>query len=336
MFTDKVQVKFRAGKGGNGVVSWRREKSLPKGGPYGGNGGGGGSIKIEADEQTASLDYFRNRRLIKAKNGEPGKIANQKGKTAGDVVIKVPLGTIIRETATGAVMHRLDKPGEKILLCEGGRGGLGNSCFKTPTNRAPNKCTPGTAGEEASVEIELKIIADIGLVGFPSAGKSTLISSITNVPFKAAAYHFTTLQPNIAVHEFEDFSRIRIADIPGIIDGANENKGLGHAFLKHIERCSTLVYVIDISMLSKDPLHDFDILQKELKLHNPALLEKNFLIALNKIDCSESSASLESFLEAHPSLKEKIFPISAESKTGLTPLIKAMRHLAQLNGVCYE
>lgn len=336
MFTDKVKVKFRAGRGGNGIVAWRREKALPKGGPYGGNGGGGGSIKLVATPQVGSLEHLKNRRLIAAKNGEPGRTGNQKGKTAGNVTIEVPLGTIVRDQKTGAVLYNLDNEGQKVCLCEGGRGGLGNSCFKTPTNRAPNKCTPGTEGEEAELEIELKIIADIGLVGFPSAGKSTLITSITHVPFKAAAYPFTTLQPNVAVLDFDDFSRIRIADIPGLIDGAHQNKGLGHAFLKHIERCSTLVYVIDVSTLSKDPLHDFEVLRQELQHHNPELLEKHFLIALNKIDCPKADVAIANFMSEHAELKEKIFPISASDKTGLEPLTAAMRQLAQLNGLCFH
>lgn len=336
MFTDKVKIKFQAGRGGHGIVAWRREKALPKGGPYGGNGGAGGSIKIVTDEQTPSLDHLRNRRLIAAKNGECGKTANQKGKTASDVTVKVPVGTIIRDSRTGAVLHRLDNKGEKICLCQGGRGGLGNTRFKTATNQAPNKCTLGKPGELAEVELELKIIADIGLVGFPSAGKSTLVSTITYVPFKAAAYPFTTLQPNIAVLDFQDFSRIRIADIPGIIDGAHENRGLGHDFLKHIERCKALVYVLDMSMLCKDPLHDFAVLQKELEHHDPELLKKPFLIALNKVDCEKAKENTEVFLQEHKELKDKVFLVSALEKQGIDPLIEAMRQLAQKDGKCFE
>ncbi|PCI75004.1 GTPase ObgE [Candidatus Aerophobetes bacterium] len=335
MFTDKVKIKFQAGRGGHGIVSWRREKALPKGGPYGGNGGCGGSVTLITDEQLASLEHLRNRRLIGAKNGDAGKTANKTGKTANDIIIRVPVGTIVRDSLTGAILYRLETTGETVCLCKGGRGGLGNSCFKTPTNQAPNKCTPGKPGELADVEIELKIIADIGLVGFPSAGKSTLISQVTKVPFKAAAYHFTTLQPNVAVLEFDDYSRIRIADIPGIIDGAHQNRGLGHAFLKHIERCSTLVYVLDMSMLCKDPLNDFAILKKELQHHNPALLEKHFLVALNKIDCPESQESVDEFFKVHSDLKAKTFSISSSTGEGVGALVDAMRALAQTNGKCF-
>nr|MCH9703351.1 GTPase ObgE [Chlamydiota bacterium] len=245
MFTDRIRLKLIAGRGGNGVVAWRREKYLPKGGPYGGNGGPGGSITIEACEQTASLDAFRYQRIIKGENGGSGGSNNRQGKRGKERVIKVPPGTLIKDADSGAVLFDFTKAGERFMICEGGKGGLGNTFFRRSTNRAPNFCTPGKEGQERAVELELKSIADVGLVGFPNAGKSTLIGQLTRSKAKIGAYPFTTLKPNLGVLEYDYDKRITFADIPGIIEGAHENRGLGLEFLRHIERTRLLLFVID-------------------------------------------------------------------------------------------
>ena len=200
MFTDRVSLQLQAGKGGNGVVAWRREKFIPKGGPYGGDGGDGGSIILEADSQVFSLEAYRNRRLLKADNGVQGATNNRKGRNGVDLVIKVPCGTLVKDLSTGEIWYDITEPGSRLTLCHGGKGGKGNSRFKTPTNRAPNYCTPGKPGETIRIEFELKLIADVGLVGFPNAGKSTLISQVTDIEVKIAPYPFTTLRPNLGYH----------------------------------------------------------------------------------------------------------------------------------------
>ncbi|MEM8728238.1 MAG: GTPase ObgE, partial [Chlamydiota bacterium] len=244
MFTDTVKMKLRAGRGGNGVIAWRREKYIPKGGPCGGNGGGGGSIIIENDPRIFSLNAYRNRRLVSAENGRPGGTNNRQGRSGKDLIIKVPRGTLIRDGATGGLLHDLTEPDERFLICSGGRGGKGNTFFKTPTDRAPAKATAGKEGEVKDVELELKLIADVGFIGFPNAGKSTLLSKLAPIAVKTGAYPFTTLKPNLSYIEWDDFSRIYLADIPGIIPDAHNDRGLGLSFLKHVERSSTLVYII--------------------------------------------------------------------------------------------
>ena len=247
MFIDRVTIELAAGKGGNGVVAWRREKYIPKGGPCGGNGGKGGSIILQADTQVFSLDWFRNRRILKAENGQAGGSNNRQGKNGKDLVLKVPCGTLVKDMTTGEILHDFTADKEEFVLCRGGKGGKGNDCFKSPTNQAPNYCTEGTEGGQVKVELELKLIADVGLVGFPNAGKSTLISALADVKVKIAPYPFTTLQPNLGFIQCEDYSRIYIADIPGIIEGAHQNRGLGFEFLRHIERTRLLLFVLDAS-----------------------------------------------------------------------------------------
>lgn len=321
MFTDSISVKLVAGKGGNGIVAWRREKYMPKGGPYGGNGGKGGNVIVQGDENLFSLDYFRNKRLIKAESGQSGGVNLQQGRQGRNYVMKVPCGTLVKDPKTGVVLCDITKPGQIETLCEGGRGGRGNASFKTSVRQAPTFATPGKEGEELSVELELKLIADIGLVGFPNAGKSTLINALTKSKAKCANYPFTTLSPNLGFIETKDYRRYFIADIPGIIEGAHQNKGLGLKFLKHIERTKILFFIIDISR--EDPLKDYRVLKDEIKEYNPKILEKPSLILLNKCDLDNFSEQIQHFKDENKS--EKIYEISA--KEGISSdLIEKLLH----------
>ncbi|KAF3362826.1 GTPase Obg [Chlamydiales bacterium STE3] len=325
MFVDRVKVQLIAGKGGNGVVAWRREKYIPKGGPCGGNGGRGGSIILRSDVQIFSLDEYRNHRILKAENGRSGGPNRQQGRAGKDLIIKIPCGTLVKNIKTGEILHDFTQDGDELILCKGGRGGRGNDSFKTPTNRTPNTCTPGTSGESTEVELELKLIADVGLVGFPNAGKSTLISTLAHIRVKIAAYPFTTLQPNLGFFQLEDRSRIYIADIPGIIEGAHNNRGLGFEFLRHIERTKLLLFVLDSSGIDgRTPLGDYQILRNELGAFNSELLNRPSLILLNKIDQEESLKNIHDFYEALPELKPVTFEVSALAGQGLKELTAAI------------
>lgn len=330
MFIDSVKITLRAGKGGNGVVAWRREKYIPKGGPVGGNGGKGGSIFLQTATHVVSLEAFQNRRLIAAESGLPGEGNHRKGKNGEDLILKIPCGTLVKDAKTGDILFDCTEVDQEWLLCQGGKGGKGNACFKSPTNQAPNICTPGLEGEVREVELELKLIADVGLIGMPNAGKSTLMSKITFLPVKIGAYPFTTLYPNLSYIEYPDLKRVLIADIPGLIEGAHANKGLGIAFLRHIERSSVLLFVIDISGFEgRTPWEDFIVLRNELKAYNPQLLEKPFLVALNKIDQEGAEEHLKTFYQNYPFAKETLFSISALNQEGLDTLKRATRQLVE-------
>lgn len=325
MFTDHVKVHLVAGNGGNGIVAWRREKRVPKGGPTGGNGGKGGSVIIEVDSQLNSLDWYRHRHQLKAETGRQGGPYEQTGRNGKDLVIKVPCGTLVKDAETGELLRDLTKDKERWEICKGGKGGRGNSTFCTPTNQAPNNCTPGTPGEEIRIEFELKLIAEIGLVGFPNAGKSTLISALANVKVKIAAYPFTTLQPNLGYIQRENYTRIMIADIPGIIEDAHQNRGLGLEFLRHIERTNLLLFVIDASGIDgRDPSDDYRVLREEIAHYNPELLERPYLVVLNKIDADEAKDNIEKFHKEHKLKSGQLFEISALTKEGIEPLRKKL------------
>lgn len=330
MFVDRVILDLLAGKGGNGVVAWRREKYIPKGGPSGGNGGKGGSVILQADTQAYSLEWFRNRRILKAENGQPGRANNCQGRNGKDIILTVPCGTLVKNAETGEILYDLTEDKQQWVICKGGRGGRGNDSFKTPTRQAPNFCTEGSEGESAKVELELKLIADVGLVGFPNAGKSTLISTLADVKVKIAPYPFTTLQPNIGFIEREDLSRIFIADIPGIIEGAHRNKGLGFEFLRHIERTKLLLFMLDASGIDgRTPIDDFRVLRDELSTYNPALLERPHLIVLNKMDAEESEENVRLFLKTYKNIDRKlIFRVSALNGDGIPELNEAICRLA--------
>ncbi|MEX0961994.1 MAG: GTPase ObgE [Simkaniaceae bacterium] len=327
MFLDRVRLKLIAGKGGNGVVAWRREKYIPKGGPCGGNGGPGGSIIFRSVDSLYSLDPYRNRRQVKAESGAQGGSNQRQGRKGEDLILNVPCGTLLKDPETEAILFDFTEPSQEFKVCVGGKGGLGNTFFKSPTNRAPSRSTPGKEGEVKAVELELKLIADIGFVGLPSAGKSTLLSNLAQIELKTGAYPFTTLSPNLSQIEFEDYTKITIADIPGIIEKAHQNKGLGLEFLRHIERTKVLLFIIDIADLVTDPIESFEILKNELKTYSPSLIEKPQLVALNKIDILEDPEVLERFKKQNP--QSTLFLISALEKQDLEPLVYAMKSLVQ-------
>ena len=329
MFVDSTHLTLSAGKGGNGVIAWRREKYIPKGGPTGGDGGRGGSIFLVADNQTVSLQEYRNKRIIVAKNGESGGSNLKQGRGGPDLLLKVPCGTLVKDKKNGQILFDLTEHGQKILICAGGKGGKGNHHFKSSTHQAPYVCTQGTSGESKEVELELKLIADVGLVGMPNAGKSTLIANVCYTPVKIGAYPFTTLFPNLGYVSYPNQTKLLIADIPGIIENAHANKGLGLAFLRHVERTSLLIFVIDISGFEgRDPLEDFAILQNEILAYNPTILEKPFLVALNKTDIEGAEENIARFLRDIAVPHERVFTISAQEKQGLSPLVEAMAKFA--------
>ena len=316
MFTDQVSLMFVAGKGGDGVVAWRREKFVAKGGPAGGDGGNGGNIIIIADPHLLSLENFKHKKVIKAENADNGGGMGKTGKNGEDIIIKVPVGTLIKDQ-DGTILFDLVDANDKFTLCKGGKGGKGNINFKSPTNQAPNICTPGTLGEIKEITLELKIIADIGLIGMPNAGKSTLLSNLAKAKAKIAAYPFTTLSPNLGVIVFDDFTKAKIADIPGIIENAHLNKGLGLTFLKHIERTSLLVFVIDIAD-TEDPYENFCMLKKEIASYNSEILNKPYIIAFNKIDLIEEKKISQ--IKEKFSKEAIIIEISALEKKGFDKL----------------
>ena len=282
MFIDYAVIEVTAGNGGNGAVTFRREKYVPKGGPSGGNGGNGGNVIVEAHHNLNTLLDFRYKKKYKAKNGQIGGNSLKDGKAGNDVVIKVPVGTIIREYESNKILFDLNVEGEKAILAKGGKGGKGNSNFATATNQTPRYAEEGKIGERKKVILELKLIADVGLVGFPNAGKSTLISTISSAKPKIADYPFTTLEPVLGIVKYKDYKSYTVADIPGIIEGAHKGKGLGHKFLRHIERTKVILFIIDIT--SKDYLKDYKILYDELKKYSPKLVEKKKIISLSKAD----------------------------------------------------
>lgn len=325
MFIDRVVLDLFAGKGGNGVVAWIRAKFIPKGGPCGGNGGRGGSVTIVSDAQVYSLEYYRNRRILKAENGMPGASNSRQGRNGKSLILKVPCGTLVKNAATGEVLHDFTKDKEEWVISKGGKGGRGNETFKTPTHQAPNVCTEGAAGENIQVELELKLIADVGLVGFPNAGKSTLITALAHVRVKIAPYPFTTLQPNIGFIKRDDLTRIYIADIPGIIEGAHRNRGLGFEFLRHIERTKLLLFVLDASGIDgRNPTDDFRVLRNELSTYNSELLERPYFVVLNKIDADESAENIAQFYKEFPMDPSRVFEMSALIGEGVKPLEQAL------------
>jgi GTP-binding protein len=320
-FIDQAFIYLKAGNGGNGAISFRREKYVPKGGPDGGTGGNGGNVVVRADKQLGTLLDFRYKRHYKAENGEHGRGKDQTGKTGAGIVLKVPCGTIVRRTVHGKVLADLVRDGDEIVVAKGGRGGRGNSEFATPTNQAPRIAEPGTPGEECELVLELKLIADVGLVGFPNAGKSTLISVISAAKPKIADYPFTTLTPNLGIVRFTEGKSFTVADMPGLIKGAHLGKGLGIQFLRHIERTRVLVFLIEA--VSEDPKRDFEILLDELAGYNEALAKKPKIVALTKIDLFEGS-SLKRLKRVSFGRKIPVIQISSVARTGIQSLIEAM------------
>ena len=313
MFVDRVKISVKGGRGGNGCVSFHREKFVPRGGPDGGNGGNGGSVVLKADANEQSLIDLSYNRHYDAPNGPNGKGKNMYGKNADNVVVKVPVGTVVFDEETGEFLGDLETAGMELVVAQGGKGGKGNAAFATSGNRAPRTCEEGSDGEEKLLLLELKTIADVGLVGYPNAGKSTLLRALSAARPKVAPYPFTTLHPMVGVVEYEDFSRLTVADIPGLIDGAHRNVGLGHHFLRHIERTHLLVYVLDMAGIDgRTPWDDFRHLQNELELYMKGLSKRPALIAANKMDLPESAENLALLKDELASEVIDIVPISAD------------------------
>jgi len=323
MFYDEVKVSFKAGNGGDGCFSFRRAKYEPKGGPDGGNGGRGGNVFIEGDTNVADLTRFYFKPGWQAKNGEPGRGADQHGATGDDIVLKIPVGTILVDRESGDPIAEVMNHGDRVLILEGGVGGKGNAVFKSSINQAPRQFTPGKPGDVGDFRLVIKTIADVGLIGYPNAGKSTLLNMITNAHPKVGAYPFTTMFPAVGVLEFpEEYERMTVADIPGLIEGASENRGLGHRFLKHVERCKVLLIMLDMEGTDgREPLADYHVLVNELKLYMPGLVRKPVLIAANKMD--EPNA-LENLKACQKKIKDTIYPISCVSDEGFEALKQAL------------
>jgi GTP-binding protein len=320
MFYDRTKIYVKAGDGGAGAVSFRREKYVPMGGPNGGDGGRGGNIILEADEGLRTLVDFRYKRHYKANRGEHGEGKDMHGKGAEDLTLRLPAGTIIKDAETDAILADLTKHGQRVTIAKGGRGGRGNARFMSNTNKAPTVAERGEPGEERWLLLELKLLADVGLVGFPNVGKSTLISTVSAARPKIADYHFTTLVPNLGVVKVEDESFV-MADIPGIIEGAHTGSGLGHAFLRHIERTRLLLHILDISgSEGRDPVEDFMVINAELRQYSAALAERPMIVVPNKMDVGGGEENLRRLRETLQDQYE-IFPISAVTGEGIQELL---------------
>ena len=320
MFFDETKVILKAGNGGDGCMSFLRQKYMPNGGPNGGNGGRGGAVILQADENVSDLRTFHFKKQWKAKNGEPGRGSDQNGRGGDPIILKVPLGTEVRDLDTGEIICELLEHEQEILLLEGGKGGRGNATFKSSINQTPRQFTEGKPGMEGEFVFTLKTIADVGLVGFPNAGKSTLLNVLSNATPRIDSYPFTTLVPTVGVIDYpEDFRTVTMADVPGLIEGAAENKGLGHRFLRHVERCRLILFLLDLAGTDgRTPIDDFLHLQKELLDYDERLVAKDFLVVGNKIDEEESTQNLELFRKRFPEIK--ILPISAILEDGLKEL----------------
>lgn len=329
-FIDRVRISARAGRGGNGCVSFRREKYVPRGGPDGGRGGRGGDVILEASEQVGGLTAFYYQPQLKAAPGGHGRGKQMTGANGGDLIRPAPLGTMVRRVVSGEVVADLVEPGQRVILARGGRGGRGNSSFASTTNRAPRISEPGEPGEEGDFELELKILAEVGLVGYPNAGKSTLISQISRARPRIADYPFTTLSPHPGMVEDLEGWRdpITVADIPGLIKDAHCGVGLGHEFLRHIERSRILLYVIDLAGVDgRDPSDDYANLQRELGLYQPELCRRPFLVAGNKMDLAPAGAGYRKFIRQTGLPPDRVFPVSALTGTGLEELVSSLFRL---------
>lgn len=324
MFVDQVKVYVKGGDGGNGMVAFRREKYVPNGGPAGGDGGKGANVVFEVNEGLRTLMDFRYQRHFKAPRGEHGMSKNQHGRNSKDMIVKVPPGTVVTDAESGEVIADLTEHGQRAVIARGGRGGRGNTRFATPANPAPELSEHGEPGQERDVVLELKLLADVGLVGFPSVGKSTLLSVVSSARPKIAEYHFTTIAPNLGMVETEDGRSFVMADLPGLIEGAHSGVGLGHQFLRHIERTRVIVHVIDMAAVEgRDPFEDYLTINKELKEYNLRLTERPQIIVANKMDMPDAEENLKKFKEQ---LDEDypIFPISALTRQGFRDLLFAV------------
>ncbi len=332
MFADRATIIIKSGKGGNGHVSFRREKYVPNGGPDGGDGGKGGDVIFVVDEGLNTLTDFRHKRKFSAQSGEEGGKKNCHGKNGEDLILKVPAGTVIKDAESGKVIADMSGDNKRQVILRGGRGGLGNQHYATATMQAPKYAQPGGEAIELEVKLELKVIADVGLVGFPNVGKSTLLSRVTNAQPKIANYHFTTLQPNLGVVDLEGAKGFVIADIPGLIEGASEGVGLGLEFLRHIERTKVMIHVVDAAGTEgRDPIADIRAIEKELAAYDPELLKKPQVIAANKVDAiyGDENEIIRALKEEFEKDDIKVFPISAVSGKGLKELLYHVNNLLE-------
>ncbi|NLC69112.1 MAG: GTPase ObgE [Clostridiaceae bacterium] len=327
MFIDRARIYIKAGDGGDGAVSFRREKYTPAGGPDGGDGGKGGDIVFVANENMRTLMDFQYKKHFKARRGGNGSGSNCTGRSGEDLILNVPVGTLIKDEAAGNILADLTRPGQSFVAARGGRGGKGNQHFATPSRQAPKFAKKGEPGEERWIIIELKLLADVGLVGYPNAGKSTLLSRVSSAKPKIADYPFTTITPVLGVVTVDAGNSFVIADIPGLIEGAHQGVGLGHDFLKHVERTKLLIHVVDVAAVEgRNPLEDFDVINNELRSYNAALAEKPQVVAANKIDLPGSEKYLELFMGTIKSRGYEVFPISAATGKGVREL---MLHTAE-------
>lgn len=334
MFVDEVYVKLIAGEGGDGCTSFRREKFVAMGGPNGGNGGHGANIVFEVDKSLRTLIDLKMQKIIKGDKGVNGKGSDRNGANAEDVIIKVPEGTVVSNKNTGEVICDLVTDGQREIIAHGGRGGKGNRAFATHDNPAPKMSELGAPGEEIEIKCELKMLADVGLVGFPSVGKSTLLSIISNASPKIAAYHFTTLSPNLGVVRVYDDTFV-LADLPGLVEGASSGLGLGFQFLRHTSRCKVIAHVVDMSgSEGRDPINDYEIIINELKTYDERLLKKPSVIIASKMDLEGAKQNLETFKKKYPN--EKIYPISSIYNEGIDVLIKDLNELVKTSASVVE
>lgn len=325
MFIDEVTIEVHAGNGGDGCLAFRREKYIPMGGPFGGNGGRGSNIVFKVDTGLHTLLDLRYNRIIKGKKGANGEGKNCHGKNSEDVIIRVPQGTVVTDLDSGFVVADMRGKEDEVIVAYGGRGGRGNTAFKTQSNPAPNFCEKGEPGEVKYLKVELKLLADVGLVGLPSVGKSTIISQVSRSKPKIAAYHFTTLTPNLGVVKANDGRSFVMADLPGLIEGASEGEGLGDRFLRHIERTRVIAHVLDMSGFEgRDPYDDYQVIQNELKSFSEKLIEKPQIIIANKMDLEGAEENLKKFKEK---VNAPIYPISAMNQEGLDPVLTALADL---------
>jgi GTP-binding protein len=320
-FLDRARIVVRGGDGGNGVTAFRREKFVPRGGPSGGDGGRGGTVYMEATDQLNTLLQFRFNPEFRAGRGGHGEGSKCHGRDGEDVVILVPTGTLVTDAETGELIHDFSTPGERIIIAAGGRGGRGNAQFATSTNRAPRYHEDGQPGQARALQLELKLIADVGLVGFPNVGKSTLISRISAARPKIADYPFTTLEPNLGVVSYGDYKTLVVADIPGLIEGAHQGTGLGLEFLRHIERTKLLLHVIDVSSTGRDPVEDFHTIGRELELYKADLLEKPQMVVASKVDALDEPERVELLREFCRKRGLDLLEISAVTGAGINQLV---------------
>ncbi len=319
-FIDRAKIYVQGGHGGNGCVAFRREKFVPKGGPSGGDGGKGGDVILIADRNVHTLLDFKYKRHYRAERGRHGEGNKRSGKSGKDLEIKVPVGTVVKDAETGEILGDLTQHGQKLIVARGGRGGRGNAAFATPTRRAPDFAEPGEPGEERWIELELKLLADVGLVGFPNAGKSTFLSRISKAKPEIADYPFTTLRPILGITKVGDFSFV-VADIPGLIEGAHKGKGLGHEFLKHVERTKLLLHLIDLTNPEMEPEEAFEKINRELELYSPKLKEKPQIVVGTKIDALTDRSKLERLKKYFEEKGYPFFAVSAVTGEGMQELL---------------